>query len=429
MHHHIPLTTIGTALPGILDSFLIQKSRDNTIICYDLDYLKERILYIQSLFPDALHALALKACPLPKVLKIVKSLGVGAEAATFPELYIAEKSGFAPRKIVFDSPAKTTRELSHAIDLGIHLNIDSFSEMNRIIDLLKNRSTRSRFGLRINPQIGQGKIAITSTTGDYSKFGVPMDEFREEIRQAFYQYPWLTGVHLHIGSQGYPVDQLVKGVQKVYNFVEETNRWLAGKFTKNRIKIVDIGGGFPVSYHKDREPPSMELYRDQLRQKCPGLFTGKYRVITEFGRSVFANAGWTASRVEYVKEYCNTNTAVIHVGADFLMRRCYFPQDWHHDFSVLDSHGMIKNCHHLRKYNIVGPLCFSGDILARDIELPEIHPGDFIIIHDTGGYTLSMWSRHLSRQIPVVIGYSDSGKKRQLLKRRETPEDLWHFWQ
>ena len=118
---------------------------------------------------------------------------------------------------------------------------------------------------------------------------------------------------------------------------------------------------------------------------------------------------------------------MIHVGADQLLRRCYQPEFWHHDISVTDRYGRLKPAGDI-EYTIAGPLCFGADIIARDIPLAQIEEGDYLMIHETGGYTLSMWSRYTSRQIPKVLGYRHGGREFETLKSRETIDELYQFW-
>ena len=402
---------------------------DTSLVFYDMSFLKERVNELFQLFPDStLNAIAVKANPLVNVLKFLKSLNTGAEAASLSELYLAENVGYPPDKIVFDSPAKTIHELEYAMKLGVHINIDSLDELKRIAELRKEFQTKSSFGLRINPQVGTGAILSTSVAGDYSKFGVPIKEKKEELIQCFLEYDWLKGVHLHIGSQGCPVKLLVDGVKVVYDFVIGTNELLKKINEERQINIFDIGGGLPVSYKSDEKTVTMLEYREMLGKHCKKLFSGKYKLITEFGRFVHANAGWVASRVEYIKECGGIKTIMIHTGADLFLRECYQPEYWHHDISVLDSKGNSKKGKDDIPYVIAGPLCFAGDILSREIYLPKVEEGDYILIHDAGAYTLSMWSRYNSRQFLKVIGYHNDGDKFEILKERESLDDVLNFW-
>lgn len=402
---------------------------DTAIVFYDLSHLTERIENLFELFPEsALHAIAAKANPLTGVLKHIRGLGVGIEVASLPELYLAQKAGFPADTIVFDSPAKTRSELEYALESGVHINADSLVELDRISDLLEHTRSECTIGLRINPQVGAGVISTTSVASDYSKFGVPIGAARNGIIQAFLSNDWLHGVHVHIGSQGCHIELLLEGIAVVLDLVDEVNNLLQREKPNRRIDTFDIGGGLPVSYHREEQPTSMSEYKDELARRFNRLFTDEFRLITEFGRYIHANAGWVATRVEYVKTDGGTNTLMVHVGADMFLRKCYNPGDWHHEISVVDRSGQPKPSGETKKYVVAGPLCFAGDIIAREIELPEVSEGDYLIIHDTGAYTLSMWSRYNSRQIPEVIGYRDDGKRFEVLKAREDIERIREFW-
>jgi diaminopimelate decarboxylase len=155
------------------------------------------------------------------------------------------------------------------------------------------------------------------------------------------------------------------------------------------------------------------------------LFAGKVRVFTEFGRWVFANQGFAASRVEYVKEQPGHRTAVIHLGADMFLRTCYAPETWHHEIAAAGPDGTLKQGP-VSPWHVAGPLCFSGDFLAKARPMPDINPGDFLLVMDAGAYTYAMWSRYNSRQMPKVIGLALGCAK--VLKDRETVQDVVDFW-
>ena len=420
-------------ISAVFVKFLQQKdlidTGDTAVIFYDLSFLNESVQDLVATFPaTTLHAVAIKANPLQKILNKIKTRDVGVEAATLPELHLAIGAGFTADKIVFDSPAKTIAELEFALHAGIHVNADSFAELERIDAILRQKPSTSTIGLRINPQVGTGKILATSVAGDYSKFGVPLNDYRHEIKEAFWRYDWLRGVHVHIGSQGCQVEMLISGIAKVLDLVHEINAELHAQQKPGKIHLFDLGGGLPVAYHRDEVPVSLGRYKDELEARCPELFTTEFKLMTEFGRNIYANTGWVASRVEYVKPGKNIHTAMLHVGADLFLRECYNPQDWHHEMLVADRTGRIKSGLDKQRYVLAGPLCFAGDVLAREITLPKIEAEDWVIIQDTGAYTLSMWSRYNSRQIPKVIGYYDEGAAFEILKAREPLEHVLRFW-
>ncbi|MDO9255465.1 MAG: hypothetical protein Q7U54_08140 [Bacteroidales bacterium] len=402
---------------------------DTAILFYNLNFIQEKISDLQNLFPEsALHAIAVKANPLTKILAKMQTFGVGAEVASLPEFHLAEMAGFAPETIVFDSPCKTKSEIEYALKAGVHLNADSFDELDRIGEILKTIRSKSIVGVRINPQVGTGTIKSTSVAGDISKFGIPVNDNREKIIACFLKYDWLTGVHVHIGSQGCPVPLVIEGIRKVLDLALEINERLKLNSAQNRIETFDIGGGLPVSYHPEIQPVSMEQYLAMLKTACPELFNGQFRLITEFGRYIYANSGWVASKVEYVKREPGYTIIMTHVGADLFLRKSYNPADWHHHITVVDKNGNLKTGTDATKYIVAGPLCFASDVIARDLELPVVEEGDYILIHDAGAYTLSMWSRYNSRQMPKVAGYYTENKGFEILKDRETKEDLYEFW-
>jgi len=284
---------IAESLKKLIDSDYMH-SDDDSLICYNLNFLEQQISGIQNAFPqNTLHAIAIKANPLTSVLKILKRLGVGAEAASFPELNQALNCNYEPETIVYDSPAKTLEDIKGALHFGVHINADSFAELTRIDNILKTTRLNSTIGLRVNPQVGIGLIESSSTAGEYSKFGVPLTEFYEKIQEAYLDYPWLTGIHVHIGSQGCPLDLFKNAYARITEFINATNRLL--KNSNRAINIIDIGGGLPVAYCNDDTPPTIEEFAKEVKHAFEKLEIDDYRLITEFGRYVFANCGWVAS--------------------------------------------------------------------------------------------------------------------------------------
>ena len=247
-------------------------------------------------------------------------------------------------------------------------------------------------GLRINPVVGGGNISMMSTATKLSKFGLPLtEESRARLLQLYVDNSWLTGIHIHVGSQGVPVDRFVSGTKVLMDFIKDIESKCG-----DQIKAVDIGGGLSSSYTESADPAEFtyQKYRDFLNKEVPDLFSGKYRVVTEFGRSVCLKAGTSITRIEHVKHWVEESNPILltHLGTNQFPREAYVPHIWRHRFSLYDPAGHKKEGEEVT-VDVAGPLCFQGDYQARDVSLPRPQDGDILAIHDTGAYTMSMYCR------------------------------------
>tara|TARA_B100000609_G_scaffold190676_1_gene178837 strand:+ start:8883 stop:10151 length:1269 start_codon:yes stop_codon:yes gene_type:complete len=396
---------------------------DTTLILLDFDVLEDRVRRLQEHFPPGtLHAVAVKTNPLAAVLRYLAQLGTGLEAASLAEVMMAGRALGRDDHIVFDSPAKTATDVAYLTDHqpGCYINVDNLDELA----LYPQKNSPFPLGLRVNPLIQTDSPDYLSVAGKASKFGVSF-EYRKQIIEAFAKWDDLRGLHLHIGSSFQDLNPSVRAIGRVLELAEEINQTLGEK----KVEVLDIGGGFPVNYGKG-EPYYVEEYAALLKEHHPQLWTDAYKVITEFGRYVHANAAWAVSKVEYVKPFPGGENAVIHAGADMFLRESYQPGDWHHDLYVMDAEGQLKSDVCDTKTNIAGPLCFGGDFLDRGRALPPVSPGDWLMIADVGANTFSLWSRHCSRPFPKVLGFSSAtgGEDVRIIKERESYEMLTRFW-
>jgi diaminopimelate decarboxylase len=208
-----------------------------------------------------LHCLQ-KASPVAGVLQNVYSNGMGIEVATRPELVHALHLGFSSDKIVYDSPCKTWDDLEFALQHQVYINADNLQEIERLEKLLKDPKKQyspAGIGLRINPQVGSGKIEATSTATMSSKFGTAYEQCKEKIVEAYKRNSWMNGIHCHIGSQGCSLELMVAGIKKVFGLVKEINA------QKKQITWIDIGGGLPVNYEGDNDSPTFSEYVKELK--------------------------------------------------------------------------------------------------------------------------------------------------------------------
>jgi diaminopimelate decarboxylase len=398
------------SLRELLERFPLSDERP-WLVVVDVGLVLDRFDELRGAFGEGwLHAVAMKANPLTALLRRLVDQGAGLEAASAGELQVALDAGCPPDRVVFDSPAKTRSELRRALDLGVTINADNLAEVERIAEL--RGDCGSRIGLRINPEVGAGTIEALSVATRNAKFGVSLEARRDEILHAFGRYDWLDGVHVHVGSQGCGLDLLVAGARRAVEVAEAVG-----------ARRIDIGGGLPFAYAPGTVAPSPADYAARLRRDVPALFD--FDVTTEFGRWLFAPAGWAVSRVEYVKPGADLTIATVHFGADLMLRHVYQPGTWHHPISVFDRDGRRKTGA-ARPTTVAGPLCFSGDVIASDALLPPIDEGDVVTVSNIGAYTLSMWSHYCSRRFPTVVGVD--GGNFVVLRPGDRVEDSARFW-
>lgn len=358
-----------------------------------------------------LHAFAVKACPLVPVLRLLHEEGIGAEVASPGELALARAAGLRPEATVLDSPAKTPAELRQALALGIAVNADNPQELERLDALMLPHGpdgtggtpTLSPLGLRVNPQVGGGSIGATSTATPTSKFGVALRDpgARAWVVQAYRDRPWLTRLHTHTGSQGIPLSLMAQGVAEAYALAEEINEAVGWR----QIDTLDLGGGLPVNFASDATAPTYAQYARLLAEAVPGLFDGRYGLVTEFGRSLLAKHGTIVARVEYAKSAGGRPVAITHAGVQVATRTVYMPGSWPLRIAAYDAKGRPKEGPDVTQ-DVAGPACFSGDLLAERASLPLLEQGDHAAALDTGAYYFAHHYAYNSLARPGVYGFA-----------------------
>ncbi|WP_345583081.1 diaminopimelate decarboxylase [Streptomyces prasinosporus] len=372
-----------------------------------------------------LHAFAVKAAPLVPVLRLLHEEGVGAEVASPGELALVRAAGVPPERTVLDSPAKTPDELREALALGIAVNADNPQELDRLDALVKEApGTASPLGLRVNPQVGGGAIEALSTATATSKFGVALrDEgAREWVVRAYLDRPWLTRLHTHTGSQGIALSLMARGVAEAYELAEEINR----RAGRQQVDTVDIGGGLPVNFASDATSPTYAQYARLLGDTVPGLFDGRYGLVTEFGRSLLAKHGTLLTRVEYAKRAGGRPVAVTHAGVQVATRTVYAPESWPLRIAAYDAEGRPKEGPDVVQ-DVAGPACFAGDLLAQGQALPLLEQGDHAAALDTGAYYFAHHYAYNSLPRPGVYGFAPDGAggvSFAVVRRAQTVEEI-----
>eukprot|EP01104_Vermistella_antarctica_P009814 TRINITY_DN256_c0_g1_i1.p1 TRINITY_DN256_c0_g1~~TRINITY_DN256_c0_g1_i1.p1 ORF type:complete len:293 (-),score=38.77 TRINITY_DN256_c0_g1_i1:735-1589(-) len=239
---------------------------DDVVQVFNLTCLKDAMQKLKNAFPPhTLHAFAAKANPTYRILEVIRDFGFGCETASGGELTQALRI-FDKGKVIFDSPAKTQKEIELAVGNRVITNIDNWQEYNRVVEVMKEQPDPSSFkiGFRINPQVGSGAMSAYSTATQSSKFGICLKDEgnREKLLKAYSECAWLTGIHVHVGSQGCELSLIVRGIRETMDLALEIN-----KLRPDRpLVFFDIGGGLPVNFLSELVTPSFEEYATMLKR-------------------------------------------------------------------------------------------------------------------------------------------------------------------
>lgn len=340
--------------------------------------------------PHRVHY-SLKANASLAILGVLRSLGAGADVVSGGELYRALRAGFAPSEIVFGGVGKTNEELALGLDAGVLLfNVESEEEVRRLDALAGERRVRAPVALRVNPEITVDTPHAYIRTGEKGhKFGIPYDEAPAAARlAASLPHLELAGLDMHVGSQLSRLDAVERGLARMAALLGDLRA--AGVGT---LRYLDIGGGLAVPY-EDETPPDLAEYGRLVRSA--GERSG-LQILVEPGRFLVAGAGVLLTRVLYRKRSGGREIAITDAGMTDLLRPSHY-QAYHHIEVAADASDRATT-----RLDIVGPVCESGDFLALDRELPDLVPGDLLVVHTTGAYGYAMASNYNSRPRGVEV--------------------------
>ncbi len=356
-------------------------------------------------FPLELHY-ALKANPLGAILRLLAREGLGAEVVSEGELLRALRAGFPPRKIIFTGVGKTGRELRLALEAGIEaVVVECLGELGALAGIARDLGTTAPVALRLNPALSPETHPHLATGREGSKFGLDpegMARALETISRAGGLR--LVGLHVHLGSQ----------IRTPGPYIEAWERLL--EFHRRSLELglspefLDLGGGFGIPYGDDGFFPLRELAETLARKIPPGM-----RLLLEPGRALVGDAGLLLTRVLHIKEVHGKRYVVVDAGMNDLLRPALYGA--RHRVVPVRRRRWVGG-----RVDVVGPICENTDVLAWDLALPELSPGDLLAVLDTGAYGSSMASNYNSRPGPAEILIY--GGKVHLVKRRGSVEDL-----
>lgn len=388
--------------------------------CYSTATLERHYRVFEAAMPKGtLIAYAVKANGNLSVVKTLANLGAGADIVSVGELKRVMAGGVPPSKIVFSGVGKKRDEIAAALDAGIfQFNVESEAELDVINEIALAKGKHAAVALRVNPDVDARTHAKISTGKAENKFGIGWSR-----AQAAYAYAAklpgieVVGVAVHIGSQVTELEPFRQTFAKVVELV----RALRG--AGHKISRVDLGGGLGVPYKEGMTPPDPESYGALVREAVAGLDA---QLTVEPGRLITANAGVLISEVTYVKQGDEKAFIILDAGMNDLIRPALYDA-WHDIVPVRQPAPDAQR----RVYDIVGPVCESADLFARDRELPALAAGDLVAILSTGAYGAVQASGYNAR--PLAPEILVRGRQFAVTRPRQSVEETmaqerWPDW-
>ncbi|MEQ5819250.1 diaminopimelate decarboxylase [Halomonas sp. SCS19] len=355
---------------------------------------------------------AVKANSNLAVLNVLARQGAGFDIVSQGELERVLAAGGDPAKVVFSGVAKRPDEMARALEVGIKcFNVESRPELEVLNEVAGRLGKVAPVSLRVNPDVDAGTHPYISTGLKDNKFGIPVDEALEVYRLAA-ELPHLkvTGLDCHIGSQ----------LTEIAPFLDALERLLVllDRLREENIEVshLDLGGGLGVPY-RDETPPAPFDYASKLLERLSRWDGGeRLTLLFEPGRSIAANAGVMLTRLTYVKPGETKNFAIVDAAMNDLIRPSLY-QAWQ---AIIEVDTRLDRASDV--YDVVGPVCETGDFLGKERQL-AVAPGDLLAVRSAGAYGFVMASNYNSRPRPAEVLVDGDGY--QVVRRRETLEDLW----
>jgi len=404
-NHHLTI--------GGVDTISLTQEYGTPLYVIDEDRVRRNFRTFRGAFPDADIYYAAKANWNLAILRILASEGAGADVFSDGELYAALLAGIPPDRILFNGNSKTLNELQMAIDAGVRVSMDSMHELYALSDLAVRSGRTMDVAFRVNPDVSPDTHPKIATGLAASKFGIGYADVVEAYREAKkLRGVRPVGIHCHIGSQITDITPFGEAVEKMMDLVEQITRLGID------LKFVDLGGGLGIPYQKEMETPEprdlagaiLPTFND--RSKSLGISP---KLILEPGRYIVGDASILLTGVNTIKKAAKTFVGV-DSGLNLLIRPAMY--DAYHEVVVANKADLDGT----ETYNIVGPICESGDVIAKDRKLPPIEPGDVVAVLDVGAYGFSMSSQYNGRcrcaEVLVSAGRVD------LIRGREGYGDL-----
>jgi diaminopimelate decarboxylase len=363
---------------------------------------------------------SVKTNPNLTLCRLMAENGAGFDVTSGGELFRALKAGAAGRAIVFAGVGKTDAELRYGLDSGVLMfNVESEAELHALADAARALGRRANVALRVNPALPPKTHVKTDTSVKGTKFGLDIDSVIEFAGKVVdHPHVQVIGLHMHLGSPILETKPYREGLEKGVVLVQRLRQ------QGHRIAYINMGGGFGIHYRKHEAPPA-DAFAEVI---LPAVKAAGCRLVLEPGRFIVGNAGILVSRVIYVKESGGKQFVIQDAAMNDLIRPTLYDA-FHRIWPVAPAAGFPAppddyeaDIPGTRRHDVVGPVCETGDFLARDRRLPPLSRDELLATFSAGAYGMAMSSNYNSR--PRAAEVLVDGSQHRLIRRRETYDDL-----
>lgn len=384
----------------------IAKEFGTPVYVYHTEKIKDQYQRLLNAFngANAKFFYAAKALTNINILKYIKSTGCNVDCSSINEVKLAIRASFIPQNILYTSNNIAFDEIEEAKNLGVHINIDSVSNLQKFGEKFGHTYP---VGIRLRPNIMAGGNLKISTGHAASKFGVPLENIEEVLKVMKETKLYIRTLHIHTGSEVKDVEVFAKGIEVLFEVVKHFPE----------LEVIDLGGGFKVPYMPGEEGTDIELLGKKVKEEFDSLKekSGKeLQVWFEPGKFLVSECGYFITKVNVVKPAGEILFAGVDSGLNHFIRPMFYGA--YHEIENISNPGGEK-----KNYNVVGNIC-ETDTFAENRLLPEIREGDFLVFRNAGAYGFEMSSHYNSRFKPAEVLVK--GSKFFLIRERDEFEDL-----
>ncbi|NOT51571.1 MAG: diaminopimelate decarboxylase [Chitinophagaceae bacterium] len=373
---------------------------------YHAERIKEQYEKLLNAFAgaDVKFFYAAKALTNINILKYIKSIGCNIDCSSINEAKLAAKAGFLPSTILYTSNNISFEEVEEAQRMGIHINIDSISNLKKFGQRFGHSYP---VGIRLRPNIMAGGNLKISTGHSASKFGVPLEDIQEVLKVQQQTNLPIRTLHIHTGSEIKDVGVFAKGIEILFEAAQHFPE----------LEVIDLGGGFKIPYMPGEEGTDIELLGKKVKDEFDEYekkYGKHFQVWFEPGKFLVSEAGYFITKVNVLKHSGEISFAGVDSGLNHFIRPMFYGA-YHEIENISNPNGEKKN------YNVVGNIC-ETDTFAENRLLPEVREGDHLVFRNAGAYGFEMSSHYNSRFKPAEVMIKDG--KAQLIRKRDVLDDL-----